>query len=60
MKQRGVINYPTVIGIRLTQDQAAQLRQIAANDDRAPGAVARRIIAEALAKREAKHEEVRT
>ena len=53
MPQRGVTTYPTVIGIRLTADQAAQLRQIAAKDDRAPGALARRIIATHLAKRTA-------
>ena len=53
MKQRGVITYPTVIGIRLTADQAAQLRQAAAKDDRPPGSLARRIIIEHLAKQQA-------
>ena len=50
MKQRGMVTYPAVIGIRLTEAQAAQLRQIAAKDDRAPGALARRIIVEHLGK----------
>ena len=50
MPQRGVITFPAIVGVRLTADQAAQLRNLAAQDDRAPGALARRIIVEHLAK----------
>ena len=43
---------PITVGVRVTTAMAAQLRQIAEADDRTPSAVARRIIAEHLAKRQ--------
>ena len=43
---------PITVGVRMTTDLAAQIREIAKADDRTPSAVARRIIAEHLAKRQ--------
>ena len=44
---------PITVGVRVTTAMAAQLRQIAEADDRTPSAVARRIIADALARKAA-------
>ncbi len=40
---------PITMGIRLTADQAKRRRALAVADDRRPSALARRMVAEALA-----------
>lgn len=48
--QRGILEYPAMVGVRLTAQQAAKLRELAAADDRPPSTLARRILADALAR----------
>ena len=40
--------YPSVLTTRLPREIAARLRELAEQDDRAPGALARRFIVEGL------------
>ncbi len=42
------VTYPITIGVRVTADQARQLRDLAAIDDRPPSALARRLLVDAL------------
>ena len=58
--QRGVVEYPEVIGIRLSRLQAQQLRQLARADDRPTSAWLRRLIAETLERHAPKNWEVPT
>jgi hypothetical protein len=48
--QKGIENYPAVVAVRLTRQQADQLRQRAQEDDRPASALIRRILTEALNK----------
>jgi len=45
--------YPSVLTTRLPREIAARLRELAEQDDRAPGALARRFIVEGLTRLEA-------
>jgi hypothetical protein len=49
--QKGVTEYPIVVGVRLSHQQADQLRQLARQDDRPTSVLLRRIITTALAKK---------
>ncbi len=50
--QRGAIEYPTVVGVRLSREQADQLRQLARADDRPVSAIIRRLVTETLSKQQ--------
>ena len=52
--RHGAVEYPTVIGVRLSREQADQLRQLARTDDRPVSAIIRRLVAETLNKQQAK------
>ena len=51
---RGATQYSAVIGVRLSQEQADQLRQLARADDRPVSAIIRRLVTEILSKQETK------
>ena len=51
--QRGATPYQVVRTVRLTPELDARLQEFAAAEDRRPAAFARRLIAEALARRTA-------
>jgi hypothetical protein len=46
--QRGVIEYPVVVGVRLSHQQADQVRRLARENDRPTSVLLRRMIAESL------------
>ena len=52
--RHGAVEYPTVIGVRLSREQADQLRQLARTDDRPVSAIIRRLVAETLNKQQTK------
>jgi predicted transcriptional regulator len=48
------IEYPTVVGVRLSREQADQLRQLARRDDRPVSAIIRRLVTETLNEQQSK------
>ncbi len=52
--RHGAVEYPTVIGVRLSREQADQLRQLARADDRPVSAIIRRLVTETLSKQQTK------
>jgi predicted transcriptional regulator len=52
--RHGTIEYPTVVGVRLSREQADQLRQLARRDDRPVSAIIRRLVTETLNEQQSK------
>ncbi len=52
--RHGAIEYPTVVGVRLSREQADQLRQLARRDDRPVSAIIRRLVTETLNNQQSK------
>ncbi len=52
--RHGPVEYPTVVGVRLSREQADQLRQLARRDDRPVSAIIRRLVTETLNNQQSK------
>ncbi len=52
--RHGAVEYPTVVGVRLSREQADQLRQLARRDDRPVSAIIRRLVTETLNEQQSK------
>ncbi len=52
--RHGAIEYPRVVGVRLSREQADQLRQLARADNRPVSALIRRLVTETLSKQQTK------